>query len=218
MLAACGVAVLAVFIGGRLPTGFLPQEDQGYLFVAMQLPDAASLQRTDAAAQKVSKALLQTPGIGGVVGVDGFSLLTQTQSTNTAFFFVSLKPWDVAKVARGADPGHPGKRAAKAGWSKRGPRLLLPAAGDSWHRHFGRRHHDSAGPLGQRRSGFPHQECVRVSRRGLQAAGDRRRRALLSARRSAAVRRRGSRKGRAAAGGSRVRSTPPCRHSWAAIW
>jgi HAE1 family hydrophobic/amphiphilic exporter-1 len=97
MLVLLGVAALAVFIGNRLPSGFLPQEDQGYLFVAMQLPDAASLQRTDAAVQKVSKALLETPGIGGVVGVDGFSLLTQTQSTNTAFFFVSLKPWDKRK-------------------------------------------------------------------------------------------------------------------------
>ncbi len=97
MLALLGVAALAVFVGSRLPSGFLPQEDQGYLFVAMQLPDAASLQRTDAAVQKVSKALLETPGIGGVVGVDGFSLLTQTQSTNTAFFFVSLKPWDKRK-------------------------------------------------------------------------------------------------------------------------
>jgi hydrophobic/amphiphilic exporter-1 (mainly G- bacteria), HAE1 family len=91
------VAVLAVLIGGRLPTGFLPQEDQGYLFVAMQLPDAASLQRTDAATQRVSSALLRTPGIQSVVGVDGFSLLTQTQSTNTAFFFVTLKPWEVRK-------------------------------------------------------------------------------------------------------------------------
>jgi HAE1 family hydrophobic/amphiphilic exporter-1 len=97
MVALGVIAVLAVLIGGRLPTGFLPQEDQGYLFVAMQLPDAASLQRTDAAAQRVSNALLQTPGIQSVVGVDGFSLLTQTQSTNTAFFFVTLKPWEVRK-------------------------------------------------------------------------------------------------------------------------
>jgi len=97
MVALGLIAVAAVFLGGRLPTGFLPQEDQGYLFVAMQLPDAASLQRTDAAAQRVTSALLQTPGIRGVVGVNGFSLLTQTQSTNTAFFFVSLKPWDVRK-------------------------------------------------------------------------------------------------------------------------
>jgi len=97
MLALLGIAVLAVFVGGRLPTGFLPQEDQGYLFVAMQLPDASSLQRTDSAVQRVTKALLETPGIKGVVGVDGFSLLTQTQSTNSAFFFVSLKPWEVRK-------------------------------------------------------------------------------------------------------------------------
>jgi hydrophobic/amphiphilic exporter-1 (mainly G- bacteria), HAE1 family len=96
---ALGVAgVLAFLIAGRLPTGFLPEEDQGYLYVALQLPDAASLQRTDAAAQRVTKALLQTPGIESVVGVDGDSLLTQVQSTNTAFFFVTLKPWDLRKT------------------------------------------------------------------------------------------------------------------------
>ncbi len=98
MIALALVAVLAVFMGSRLPTGFIPQEDQGYMFVAMQLPDAASLQRTDAAALRVTNALLKTPGIGGVVQVNGFSLLTQTQSTNTAFFFVSLKPWEVRKT------------------------------------------------------------------------------------------------------------------------
>jgi HAE1 family hydrophobic/amphiphilic exporter-1 len=97
MLVLGAVAAGAVLLGSHLPSGFLPQEDQGYLFVAMQLPDAASLQRTDSAAQRVTKALLATPGIRGVVGVDGFSLLTQTQSTNTAFFFVSLKPWDQRK-------------------------------------------------------------------------------------------------------------------------
>ena len=97
MLALGAIAVVAVFMGSHLPTGFLPQEDQGYLFVALQLPDAASMQRTDDAAQKVSNALLHTQGIAGVVGVDGFNLLSQTQSTNTAFFFVSLKPWDLRK-------------------------------------------------------------------------------------------------------------------------
>ncbi|HEX3987667.1 MAG TPA: multidrug efflux RND transporter permease subunit [Acidobacteriaceae bacterium] len=97
MLALAAIAVVAVFMGGHLPSGFLPQEDQGYLFVALQLPDAASMQRTDVAVQKVTTALLHTPGIGGVVGVDGFNLLSQTQSTNTAFFFVSLKPWEKRK-------------------------------------------------------------------------------------------------------------------------
>ncbi len=97
MLALAAIAVIAVFMGSRLPSGFIPQEDQGYMFALMQLPDAASLQRTDAAALKVTKALLNTPGIGGVVQVNGFSLLTQTQSTNSAFFFVSLKPWEDRK-------------------------------------------------------------------------------------------------------------------------
>ena len=97
MLVLVGIAILAVFVGGRLPTGFLPEEDQGYLFVAMQLPDATSLQRTDTAALRVTNALLNTPGIEGVVQVNGFSLLTLTQSTNFAFFFVSLKPWEARK-------------------------------------------------------------------------------------------------------------------------
>jgi hydrophobe/amphiphile efflux-1 (HAE1) family protein len=97
MIGLVSVALLAVFIGGRLPTGFIPQEDQGYLLASVQLPDASSLQRTDAAAQRVTDALIQTPGIQSVVTVDGFSLLAQTESTNTAFFFVTLKPWDERK-------------------------------------------------------------------------------------------------------------------------
>jgi len=97
MFALALVAVFVVLLGAKLPSGFIPQEDQGYMYIALQLPDASSLQRTDAAAQHVSEALLKTPGIAGVVAVNGFSLLTQTQSTNTAFFFVSLKPWEERK-------------------------------------------------------------------------------------------------------------------------
>jgi HAE1 family hydrophobic/amphiphilic exporter-1 len=97
MIALVVAAALAFLIGAHLPGGFLPQEDNGYLFVVLQLPDASSLQRTDAAAQRVTKALLQTQGIQGVIGADGFNLLTQTESTNTAFFFVTLKPWDMRK-------------------------------------------------------------------------------------------------------------------------
>jgi HAE1 family hydrophobic/amphiphilic exporter-1 len=97
MLVLAGIAAAAVWVGSRLPSGFIPQEDQGYLYAALQLPDAASLQRTDQAALDVSRALLKTPGVGGVVQVNGFSLLTQTQSTNTAFFFIALKPWDQRK-------------------------------------------------------------------------------------------------------------------------
>ena len=57
------IAAGAAFMGNRLPTSFLPEEDQGYLYVSLQLPDAASLQRTSEAARKVEGALLHTPGV-----------------------------------------------------------------------------------------------------------------------------------------------------------
>jgi HAE1 family hydrophobic/amphiphilic exporter-1 len=88
------IAVGAVMLGTRLPSSFLPEEDQGYIYVAMQLPDASSLQRTSEAAKKVEKALLNTPGIGSCISVIGFSLLSQVQNTYSAFFFVPLKNWD----------------------------------------------------------------------------------------------------------------------------
>ena len=94
MIVLACIAVAAVFLGSRLPSGFIPTEDQGYMFVALQLPNSASLERTDNAGLKVTKALLDTPGIAGVMQVNGFSLLTLTESTNTAFFFVALKPWE----------------------------------------------------------------------------------------------------------------------------
>lgn len=93
MLALAIVAVLAVYLGSTLPGGFIPTEDQGYMFLALQLPDSASAQRTDAAEQKITAALLKTPGVEGVIAVTNFSLLTQVQSTNAGFFFVNLKPW-----------------------------------------------------------------------------------------------------------------------------
>ncbi len=83
----------AVSIGKRLPTSFLPEEDQGYIFVAMQLPDAASLQRTSDAARKVEQIISHTPGVEGVTSVVGFSLLSFVQNTYSAFFFVTEKPW-----------------------------------------------------------------------------------------------------------------------------
>jgi HAE1 family hydrophobic/amphiphilic exporter-1 len=98
MVALLLVGAVAVFLGSRLPSGFLPTEDQGYMFLALQLPDGASAQRTDAAQQKISDALLKTPGVQGVIAVTNFSLLTQVQSTNAGFFFVSLKPWEVRKT------------------------------------------------------------------------------------------------------------------------
>lgn len=93
VLLLVGFAALAGWFGKRLPSAFLPEEDQGYIYAGMQLPFAASLQRTEAAAQKVEEVLKNTPGVKSYVSVLGFSLLSTVQSTYNAFFFVSLKPW-----------------------------------------------------------------------------------------------------------------------------
>ena len=88
-----GFTAAAVLLGWRLPTGFVPDEDQGYLFVNVQLPDAASMERTDAVCKQVEAILADTPGVGDYNTVAGFSLISQSSATYNAFFFVSLEPW-----------------------------------------------------------------------------------------------------------------------------
>ncbi len=84
---------VALLLAGHLPTAFLPEEDQGYVFVVAQLPYAASLERTDAVCKKIEAAVMKTPGVKYCTTVEGFSLLSQVQATYNAFFFVTLKPW-----------------------------------------------------------------------------------------------------------------------------
>jgi HAE1 family hydrophobic/amphiphilic exporter-1 len=88
-----GFGVAAGWFGGKLPASFLPEEDQGYLYVSLQLPNASSLQRTAAAAQKVEEILSKTPGVQSSTSIIGFSLLSTVYSTYNAFFFVNLKAW-----------------------------------------------------------------------------------------------------------------------------
>jgi HAE1 family hydrophobic/amphiphilic exporter-1 len=97
LLLLAGCAVAAVFLGERLPTSFLPEEDQGYFYVNLQLPDASSLLRTDAVAKKIEKIIAATPGVRFTTAAIGFSLLSTVRSTYNAFFFVTLKPWDERK-------------------------------------------------------------------------------------------------------------------------
>jgi HAE1 family hydrophobic/amphiphilic exporter-1 len=92
-----GLSAMVLLLGKELPGGFLPTEDQGYAFVNLQLPQGASLQRTTEASKSVEDALHQVPGVQSVVSVVGFSLLSQTQSTYNAFYFVTLKNWDQRK-------------------------------------------------------------------------------------------------------------------------
>jgi len=95
LLAVAGGA--AWLLGTHLPTSFLPDEDQGYLYINMQLPNAASLERTSAAATQVEKVLANTPGVQYTTSVVGFSLLSYVRTSYNAFFWVSLKPWDDRK-------------------------------------------------------------------------------------------------------------------------
>ena len=87
----------AWFFSSRVPTSFLPDEDQGFMYINLQLPSAASTERTDKAMRKIEEILSRTPGVEYATSVIGFSLLSFTRSTYNGFLFVSLKPWDERK-------------------------------------------------------------------------------------------------------------------------
>jgi len=78
----------------QVPTGFLPQEDQGILFTNIQLPDAASQERTKRVIDQVNEILANTPGVEHATSIGGFSLLSGTNASNAATFFISLTPWE----------------------------------------------------------------------------------------------------------------------------
>ena len=94
------IVVFAVLVGGAfwlsrsLATTFLPVEDQGYFFVVVQLPDGASLQRTDAVASQVRDILQATPGVDIAGFISGLNFLTNAAQSNSAVEFAVLKPWD----------------------------------------------------------------------------------------------------------------------------
>jgi len=95
LLAIFGAA--AGFFSAKVPSSFLPDEDQGYLYINLQLPNAASLQRTDEVARKIEAALAKTPGVQYTTSVVGFSLLSFVRTSYNGFFFITLKPWDDRK-------------------------------------------------------------------------------------------------------------------------
>jgi len=85
-----------MFVG--LPSGFLPEEDQGYFFIEVQLPDAASLSRTETALDRLEQQLLEIPGVTNVISVSGFSLLNSAFGSNSALVIPILAPWDERKA------------------------------------------------------------------------------------------------------------------------
>src|SRR6185295_17740417 len=89
-----GVVVGAAgLVGSRLPGGFVPEEDQGYFYVNVQLPLAASLDRTAAVSDKLDEIFKDTPGIKYYTGIAGFSLLSLVTTTYNGFYFITLDDW-----------------------------------------------------------------------------------------------------------------------------
>ena len=92
-----GIVIIVVSLFGLMlvPSGFIPNEDQGYLVVSTTLPDAASLQRTETAIQKSVAALKTVPGIQDIVVIGGINLLNNSSSqANSGAMYVIMKPWD----------------------------------------------------------------------------------------------------------------------------
>ena len=94
MLVFAGLLALAVWWYQRVPTGFLPTEDQGYLLVSVQLPDAASQQRTQEVMKRMDGMLAKTPGVADWITIGGLSLLDFSSAPNAGTLFVTLEPWD----------------------------------------------------------------------------------------------------------------------------
>jgi HAE1 family hydrophobic/amphiphilic exporter-1 len=91
------VTLLVGLLGKGLPGGFLPEEDQGYFYAGIQLPNASSLQRTDVAVRDVEKIIMETPGVEYCTSIMGYSMLSGVVNTYSGFFFVTLKPWGERK-------------------------------------------------------------------------------------------------------------------------
>ncbi len=96
MITLIALAILiagTVVMGGKLPPGFIPNDDQGYVFGLAQLPHASSLQRTGEVATQLEKIVENTPGVEAVTTVLGYDLMSQVTMTYGAFFFITLEEW-----------------------------------------------------------------------------------------------------------------------------
>ncbi|HTO54186.1 MAG TPA: multidrug efflux RND transporter permease subunit [Myxococcota bacterium] len=90
---------VTVFLYDRLPTSFLPDEDQGYFIVSVQLPDGSSLQRTEGVTKEVVDRMLAIPGVASAVVNGGTDFLTGAAASNAASCYIVLKPWDERKAS-----------------------------------------------------------------------------------------------------------------------
>jgi hydrophobe/amphiphile efflux-1 (HAE1) family protein len=88
-----GLVYLAYGIFKIVPTGFIPTQDQGYLIVNVQMPDASSIERTDGVVRELADRAMKTKGIQDAFAVSGFSILTRANSSAAGLLFVTLTPF-----------------------------------------------------------------------------------------------------------------------------
>jgi HAE1 family hydrophobic/amphiphilic exporter-1 len=100
-------------IGKHVPGGFIPDEDKGYLFVAIELPEGSSLQRTDEVLKQIEGIVNDTEGVQSAVSLAGMNILNSLNVPNAALMFVGLKPWEERH-----EP-HLHSKAIAAGWTKK---------------------------------------------------------------------------------------------------
>lgn len=93
LLIFLGTISILVFLALKIPTSFIPNEDQGYLIAMSNLPDAASLDRTSEVDQQITKTALKQPGVDQVTSLTGFSLLESLNRIQTGTNFITLKDW-----------------------------------------------------------------------------------------------------------------------------
>jgi hydrophobe/amphiphile efflux-1 (HAE1) family protein len=93
------IVVVAIWLIGKVvPGGFIPDEDKGYLFVAIELPEGSSLQRTDEVLRQVETIVGNTKGVRSAVGLAGYNILNSLNFSNTAMMFIGLEPWEERKA------------------------------------------------------------------------------------------------------------------------
>ena len=97
LLLLAGAMVLAGLMGKSIATSFLPDEDQGYVFAGVQLPDTASLQRNDEVVRQAEAILKNTPGVKYYSSVIGYSMLSGVNNTYSSFFFIAFEEWSKRK-------------------------------------------------------------------------------------------------------------------------
>lgn len=90
-------SAVALMLFWRWPTSFIPEEDQGYFVVSVQLPPASSLQRTEAVSARVGELLAAYPEVVAYTAINGFSMIAGGENSNTAIFFVILENWNLRK-------------------------------------------------------------------------------------------------------------------------